>query len=110
MTRLICLLILFPQFASFQTMIPIRSGEHSSFTRLVLTIDPASVWSLVETPGLIKVEFPDQLLNFDTGSIFDRIPKTRISGISAALSGDKSVLNIAVPCACPANIFAFGDN
>ncbi len=110
MIRLGLLLVFLPGIVFAQAEIAVRSGEHDAFSRLVLTIDPDTPWELVETRGLIRLVFPDQALDFNLGEVFDRIPKTRLIAISSQQDETGSVLEIETPCACAANVFAFGKN
>ncbi|MCF6305805.1 MAG: hypothetical protein L3J33_10595 [Rhodobacteraceae bacterium] len=110
MIRLGLLLIFLPGVLVAQTEITVRSGEHDTFSRLVLTIDPDTPWELVETRGVIRLVFPDQMLDFKVETVFDRIPKTRLTSISGQQDETGSVLEIETPCACAANVFAFNEN
>ncbi len=108
MIRLGIFLTIFPQLLWAQTAVPIQSGEHENFTRLVLTIDPDSNWEMRESRGKVILDFPDMVLDFGTSAIFDRIPTTRILAVKGVSGQDGSFLEIEIPCDCPARVFAFG--
>ncbi len=110
MIRAALFLLLMPQVLLAQTSVQVRSGEHDSFTRLVVRVDPESNWELTESRGQIVLAFPDQVFDFETSGIFARIPKTRILAVETRLDEAASALIIKTACACAANVFAFGDN
>lgn len=93
-----------------QQSVLVRSGEHDGFSRLVLKIDPASDWNVVETPGEAVLELPDQQLNFQTRQVFDRIPKTRILDVSGTTSDAGSSLQLTLNCKCEVQSFVFNKN
>ena len=83
--------------ASAQT-IPVRSGEHDSFTRLVLQIPKGVDWSVASRArsANVKLELPGA--KFDIGQVFDRIPRSRLLGVTQ--SGAESTLTLDLGCDC----------
>ena len=59
----------------------IRGGEHDGFTRIVLTVDPTTEWSLETADGRATLRFPGKELPFSTRGVYDRIPRTRITSV-----------------------------
>jgi hypothetical protein len=80
--------------------VAVQSGEHETFSRLVLTLPSPGDWQLTRTadgylfdPGL------DDLL-FDLDRVFDYIPRDRLG--AAWADPGSSVLALRVTCACHA--------
>lgn len=101
MIRLLVAFLAFPIAATAEP-IAIRSGEHETFTRLVIAIGTGVEWELseVETGFLIRAIGAED--GFDTSQIFGRIPRTRIS--SAQQAGPDS-LRLELACDCGADAF-----
>lgn len=78
----------------------VRSGEHDGFTRLVVQIDPATEWSLETAGDRARLTFPGRRLGLDASRVFDRIPATRVTSVTAAEIGDATVLEVALGCDC----------
>ncbi|NOR62733.1 MAG: hypothetical protein GQ535_09610 [Rhodobacteraceae bacterium] len=93
-----------------QQVVLVNSGEHEGFSRLVLRIDPAVNWEIVEARGEAIVRFPDQSLTFSTSHVFDRISTDRIAGVSEASSDEGSYLQLEFNCKCEVQSFAFKEN
>ena len=54
---------------------PIRGGEHAGFSRIVMTIEPTTEWSLESGDGHgRRSAFPGRTLAFDTAEVFARMP------------------------------------
>jgi len=79
---------------------PIRTGEHGAFTRVVMTIDPSTEWSLESKPGEAVIFFPGRRLEFGLAGVFDRIPRTRVTGIAAQALADGTRVAVALACDC----------
>ena len=85
-----------PEIAWAQTTVPVRSGEHRDFTRLVIQIPEDNTWRFSKqgTRATLQVSGPD--LTFDTSQTFSRIPRTRLRGISAR--ANELVLSLGCDC------------
>ncbi len=92
-----------------QQAVPVRSGEHDGFTRLVLHISPDVAWELEQSRGRAAMVFPEQSLSFAIEQVFDRIGKTRIADVSATQAASGSALELVLPCSCEVKSFAFND-
>jgi hypothetical protein len=93
-----------------QQVVPVRSGEHDGFSRLVLQVAPGIPWQVVESRGLAALRFPDHVLSFDTARVFDRISHARIAEISQARLAGSSELQLKLNCKCKVQNFVFNKN
>ncbi|MCF2871599.1 hypothetical protein L0664_11035 [Octadecabacter sp. G9-8] len=83
--------------AAFAEPVTIRSGEHDSFSRLVLAIGVGSQWEVTPTDGGYFLNLDGSTDGFDTSTVFDRIPRNRLAAV-AQRDGDS--LFLEVNCAC----------
>ncbi|SHJ05582.1 hypothetical protein [Wenxinia saemankumensis] len=89
--------------------IPVRSGDHPTFARLVLSIPQGAAWRLgpveggyglrISGPGVAE---PD----FALGGVFDRIGRDRIARIDPVPGG----IDLALACDCHADAFLWRDD
>lgn len=86
--------------------IVVRSGEHPTFTRLVLQLPDGVSWSVENTVQRKRIVFENFVSGFDTSRVFDVIPRNRLSDISS--SG--SELDLVLNCACDMNVFREAGN
>lgn len=102
----ILLLLLLPRLGLAQT-IPIQTGEHADFTRVVLTIPVGTDWQLGRNDSgyVLRVALADR---FDLSRFFDLIPRRRI--LDALQSADRAELQMRVTCPCFAEAFLFRPN
>jgi hypothetical protein len=97
-----CLLILVANlFFSSQVLareIEVRSGEHDTFTRIVMNIPVGTKWDLTQTGNLAKltINLPD--IQYDTSQVFNRIPRSRLTGVSQRKPGESLQLNFGCEC------------
>jgi hypothetical protein len=89
--------------AARATQIPVQSGEHDGFTRLVFTIPAGASWTLKQSERAATLVFKKDGVRFDTSKVFDRIPRERIRDLTQDES--ESALNIALGCACTVESF-----
>lgn len=80
----------------------IRAGEHEGFSRLVITIPTDATWRVGRIDHGFGLKVSD-VLSYDFSTVFDRIPKGRITEF-AQLVGDNSLL-ISSDCDCFAAAF-----
>lgn len=82
--------------------VPIRSGEHRTFSRLVFADAPGRDWS-VSRDGLSRVfvTFSAGVPQLDPSSIFDLIPRTRIADVAY----DAQILELKLVCDCSVEVF-----
>lgn len=82
--------------------VPLRSGEHDTFSRLVFADVSARAWTITRTgPAEVEINFSPGVPELDTETVFDRIPRTRLIGVSA--TGRR--LTLALGCNCPVEVF-----
>lgn len=79
----------------------VRSGEHATFTRLVLPLPENANWSIENLPGNSRLLFEGFDKGFDLRYAFEIIPRTRLK----ALIARPSELVLQLSCACPVDTF-----
>lgn len=83
--------------------IRVRSGDHPSFTRLVLPIGADREWELDQQPdGQWVLALNPTVDGFDTSTSFNLIQRTRLSDLSAA-----QTLSLDLACACDVSSFRY---
>ncbi len=82
--------------AAAQT-VPVRSGAHDGFDRLVIDLPARTPWKIEPREAGVSVIFDNAGLRFDLGAVFDRIDRKRLSAISAPGDGR---LELEFACAC----------
>ena len=75
--------------------IPVQTGEHADFTRVVLTIPTGATWRVGRIDAGYGIQV-DGAEGFDLDGFFDIIPRTRIS--AADLEDETLALRIACDC------------
>ena len=91
----------------FAQSVPIRSGEHETFTRLVFQVPTGVEWNLEQgwDAARLTIDLPE--IKFESGAVFSRIPRSRLSDLSQAAPGDPLLLTLA--CNCSVNGFRQGN-
>lgn len=72
----------------------VRSGEHSDFSRLVLKPAGKPKWVLGRSATGYELRLDDAAIGFDVTRVFDLIPRTRITGVTAEKAGAPLVLAV----------------
>lgn len=103
MNRLLTIffLLIFP-LSSAAAEGDVRAGEHDSFSRLVIDIPIGSDWVVFRNQAGYVARVPGAA-EFDIAQIFNRIPKTRITGVVAEKG--TNTLEISIGCECHALAF-----
>lgn len=101
MRRVACLVLLLIGAPAYAEVVTIRSGQHDSFSRLVLSIPAGREWVLGRVEGGYALDLGDGSDTFDTARAFDRITRNRID----ALEDETGRLRIDLACDCHANAF-----
>ena len=83
----------------------VSSGEHTDFSRLVITLEAPSDWHFGRTADGYALSFQREGISFDTAAVFARIPKTRIGAVRQ--DPDASRLHVLAQCECHATAFEF---
>ncbi len=79
----------------------VRSGDHPTFTRLVLTMPVGTDWTLGQLGDGYGLRLGIADTTFDLGAVFARISRDRIADLSAA----DGTLRIGLACECHATAF-----
>lgn len=90
--------------AAAQT-IRVTTGEHDTFTRLVLSLPQGAEWEFGTTDDGYAFRLPGRIPRWEIGSVFDRIPRDRLASIT--VDPDGSSLRLVLGCACHALPFEF---
>lgn len=78
--------------------IPIRSGEHETFTRLVLTLPAPTEWELGSTGRRATLRLSGNVASFGTNGVFDRIPRSRLLALRASPADGTLQMDLACDC------------
>lgn len=101
---IIWILVLFPMVTTAQ-QVPVQTGEHSSFTRVVVTIPSGAQWRLGRNDNGYLLRLTD-IEGYDLRRFFDLIPRNRI--LEASEGGSVGELQLDVDCTCYADAFLEG--
>ncbi len=93
-----------------QQVVSVSSGEHGAFTRLVLKVDPAKEWELVEAQGMAAIRFPNQALSFSTAQIYNLISTDRILAVRETSTESGSELLLELACQCEVQSSGYNGN
>lgn len=79
-------------------VIEVRSGEHDTFSRIIMSIPVGTKWNLTqgENSAQLRVRLPD--IKFDTSKVFDKIPHTRVTSVFQSRLGGP--LQFTIQCKC----------
>ncbi len=84
--------------------IPVRSGEHPTFSRLVLPVSNTTEWSLVREGAGYVLDLGTGSGDFDTGNVASRLTQGRIASVDSLGDGR---LALVPACDCHATAFVF---
>lgn len=102
MRGLILTLLLWPALAQAQ-LVPVQSGNHASFTRLVIEVAEDTDYTVSHTPQSFELRLDEPISGFDISTVFDFIPRDRIR----AITGEGAALRLDVTCACHLRAFRY---
>lgn len=83
--------------------VPVRSGEHPGFTRLVIEYAERPAWRVIAVPDGLRLETTASEIDYDLSRIFDAIPRSRIRAVRHGPGG--ADLTIELACDCRVNAF-----
>lgn len=86
-------------------IVTVKSGEHDSFSRLVLFLPSPVDWQFGRTKKGYELRLPGKGQSFDLSQVYDLIPRTRLASI--AVDPVSSALQLELGCACHAMPFEF---
>ncbi len=98
------LLVLSPCVAVAQA-VSVTSGEHPTFTRLVLAVGTDAQWNVRRVEGGVEFRLENAVRGYDLDRAFDLIPRNRIRRIEDRGEGH---LFVAFECDCHAGPFDVG--
>ncbi|MCB1329986.1 MAG: hypothetical protein KDK28_11310, partial [Maritimibacter sp.] len=75
--------------------VPVQSGEHAGFTRLVARIGADTDWELTRDGRDLRIAFTPEAPAFDLSGVFQRIPRDRLAAIT-----DDEGLELSLGCDC----------
>ncbi|MFT3690623.1 hypothetical protein [Paenirhodobacter sp.] len=78
---LTALLFLFPAQVGWAQQLIVRSGEHGSFSRLVIPYPQGTVWKVDQGPEGIVLAPEGTTFQYDVAEVFRFIPKGRITAV-----------------------------
>jgi hypothetical protein len=96
--------LLLPMGVAART-IPVQSGEHDGFSRLVLELGAGADWSFGRTEDGYALRAGGAGRGFDVSKVYDLIPRTRIAAVWA--DPETGALRLRIGCACYAQPFEF---
>ncbi len=88
--------------------IEVRSGEHETFTRLVLPLPNRVDVALERQIGQAALTFENASWAFATDTVFERVPRTRLTDLQVVQDGAQIILSLA--CKCGIETFWFEDS
>lgn len=103
--RLLFLVLMLLAHPAMAEVARLNSGEHTDFSRLVITLASPSPWSLMRDGQAQVLNFERAGITFDTSTVFDRIPRSRIADLQQQQG--QSSLRIGLACDCTATAFEF---
>ncbi len=83
----------------------VRSGEHDSYTRLVVQIPQGTNWALAQRKNGARLSVAIDDAKFQTNGVFGRLSSGRLSALSQTEPG--AALNMEFGCDCVASAFLF---
>jgi len=92
--------------SAFAQVVPVRSGEHEGFSRLVLDLPSRVAWVLEDMADGRILRIDRKGLRYDTSTVFQRITSDRLANVEQAV-GD-SGLNLKLACLCDVDVFWHG--
>ncbi|MFV0245766.1 MAG: hypothetical protein ACK5IB_12195 [Qingshengfaniella sp.] len=80
---------------------PVRSGEHDDFTRLVFYLPEPRDWTLGRTETGYGLKIDGAVIEWDLSSVFAFIPRTRITEVT----DQSGLVGVDLACDCHARTF-----
>lgn len=98
MLRMAVLMVLLLVAPATAQVVTLRSGEHPGFSRLVLTFPAPMPWVLGRTADGYGLQTAGAPPRYDLSTVFDRIPRDRLSAIW--VDPQTGVLRLGLGCEC----------
>lgn len=87
--------------------VPVRSGEHEGYTRLVAQVPANTEWRIQHTKNGARLRVAIDGVTFETGSVFKRLTQNRLVSVSQKEPG--AALELEFGCDCVAKPFIYKD-
>lgn len=84
-------------------VLAVRSGEHPTFTRLVMPLPEGADWRVQQDGPVAQLFLDRDQVAFDASRVFQRIPRDRLSAIGQ--NGPGQPLRLDLACNCPVTSF-----
>ncbi|WP_222101801.1 hypothetical protein [Jannaschia seosinensis] len=81
--------------------VPVQSGEHETFSRLVFLTELGQEWQIDRSGRSASIEFARPLPQLDLSKVFYFIPKDRLTSLTATEAG----LSLSLSCECGISVF-----
>ena len=78
--------------------VSVRSGEHENFTRLVFDLPKRVDWDLQKTANQAFLRLSSADWTYDTSAVFDRIPRERVTDVTADPEDGRIMIALGCPC------------
>lgn len=101
---LLCILLFVAASGLQAQTVVVRSGEHETFTRLVMKLKDGVDWSITRSNQLARVDIDQPDIQFDTAAVFQRIPRKRLLALKQRENG--APLELSLNCNCKVESFA----
>lgn len=88
-------------------VIPVTSGEHTDFTRLVFDIGIDVEYSYVTSDNSVSITVFESDVAFDDLDIYSKITRDRVLQTSHLIGVDESVYRLDLNCDCSADVFTY---
>ncbi|MEL6680030.1 MAG: hypothetical protein AAFQ51_15090, partial [Pseudomonadota bacterium] len=93
--------------AAAQDQVRVRSGEHATFSRIVLEVPWSASQTVLREGRRVRLTLPDVAGNVPTDTVFRRIPRRRIADVDFDANG--RVLSLRLACGCEVDVFGLDD-
>ncbi|MEQ8897802.1 MAG: hypothetical protein RID23_11975 [Roseovarius sp.] len=86
--------------------VTVRSGEHEGFSRLVFGLPARMGYEVMQSDREARITFERRGLQWRTDSVFDRVPRDRLTALDAP--DGKRVVVLSLGCDCDIDTFWHG--
>lgn len=76
--------------------VAVRSGDHDTFSRLVIPIKPGTTWEVFAEGRVVRLVLPELGQRIDTANVLSRLPSGRI----IAIAGGQGSVQLSLGCEC----------
>ncbi len=103
MIRALALILMALGTGASAQALPVRSGEHGGYTRLVVRVPPGTEWVLDQRQNGASLTIGIDDVTFDTRAVFGRLSGNRLKSLDQPEPG--AALDMAFGCECIATAF-----